>query len=1098
MAVHSRRVRTYRLVCENLESRITPSAKLIGPYSAQELLSLTEARADSYSLYSTVPESPKDAKPALTLSEFQPFKINFDSLRSHLADAPKEFETEQTKTLAIPRPDGTFQRFNVWEVAMMEPELAAQFPDIKTWRGEGIDDPTATLSADLTPHGFHAQILSPQGRWYVDPYYHLDSSVYASYFPKDLANPNGARSQDDLVLPPLSALDASRTTTDDQQTAGRASSGATLRIYRAAVAATGEYTAFFGGTKPLGQAAIVTAMNRVSGIYETELAIRMVLVGNNVNIVYTSAASDPYTNDDGFAMLDENQTNVDAMIGNANYDIGHVFSTGGGGVAGLGVVGQSGFKAQGVTGSPSPTGDAFYVDYVAHEVGHQYGGNHTFNGVNGSAGGGNRYAPAAYEPGSGSTIMAYAGICGADDLQSNSDAYFHAESLDEISDFVLTSGAGGNTQTATGNNIPTANAGADRAIPALTTFALTGSGTDADAGDTLTYNWEQYDLGPARALGSADNGLSPLFRSFNSSTNPTRYFPSLPLILSNTSSSSEILPTVAHSGGSNLTFRLTVRDNRATGAYNRDDMNITVVATGSAFAVTAPNTAVSFSGGSAQTVTWNVAGTTASPISAANVDILLSTDGGLTFPSVLLAGTANDGTQAVTIPNVGTTQARIKVQPSNNIFFDIGNANFTIIAVPKTTNVTSSVANNSYGAGASIPISVTLSAAVNVTGFPQIALNSGGTATYASGTGSATLIFNHTVGAGQNSADLDYSSVAALTLNGGTIKAVSNGADVDLALPAPAGAGSLGFNKNIVVNTTDVPVISSISSTAGDGTYGTGSVIPITIQFDRAVTVTGIPLLALNSSGSAVASYSTGSGSSTLTFNYTVAVGEASSDLDYDSTTALTLNGGTIINQITSTPATLTLPSPGSANSLGDNKNLVIDTTAVGPTVVEFRVKFGKKWYNLIGSPRFDLPWRINGIQVVFSEPIVSGKIQSLTGVTATKLSGLKSNTLTWKIRSLAKGSFNTSLVAGGPNALKNGAGTLISGFSQAFKVLLGDYDDNGIVNLVDETAIRTGVAKPYDLHPSGYNIFADLSGDGLINLVDVGIVKSRKGTSLP
>jgi hypothetical protein len=379
-----------------------------------------------------------------------------------------------------------------------------------------------------------------------------------------------------------------------------------------------------------------------------------------------------------------------------------------------------------------------------------------------------------------------------------------------------------------------------------------------------------------------------------------------------------------------------------------------------------------------------------------------------------------------------------------------------------------------------------------VTGTPQLALNSGGTAVYTSGSGTTTLTFTYTVGSGQSSLDLDYTSTSALSLNGGTIVEVSSGLAANLTLPAPGAAGSLGANKNIAVDAIPARVTNVTSPTA-NGLYNVGAVIDVTVQFNRPVNVTGSPQLALNSGGTAT--YLSGSGTTTLTFRYTVGSGENATDLDYASTSALTLNGGTI-QESNGLPANLTLPAPGSAGSLGANKNIAIDT--VSPTVLQFRVLFGSKWYDVIGSTRYDLPWQVKGIQVVFSEPVYSGNLRSLGGLTASKFTGLKTNTLTWNFPAVSKGSFSTTLASAGANALKDAAGNPIAAFAQAFNVLWGDFTGDGRVDAADEAGVRANIAAPYQLNPGGYNIFADLSGDGIVSVVDVGIARARKGQSLP
>jgi hypothetical protein len=468
-----------------------------------------------------------------------------------------------------------------------------------------------------------------------------------------------------------------------------ARTGDQLRTYRIAIAATGEYTTFHGGTVNSALSAIATTLNRVNQIYERDLAVRMVLVANNDQIVYTNGATDPYTNSNGIAMLTENQTTLDAVIGSANYDIGHVVSTGGGGIAGLGVVCANSNKARGVTGSPQPVGDAFDIDYVAHEIGHQFDADHTFNGTSGACVDPNRSPTNAYEPGSGTTIMAYAGICGAENLQSNSDAMFHAGSIASIVTFTTAgSGNGCAAVSATGNNPPTVNAGQPYTIPRSTPFELTGSGSDPDVGNTLTYAWEQMDLGTASSSPATmvDDGTRPIFRSFLPTGSPTRTFPKLTDLLNNTSTIGESLPTTNRA----LNFRLTARD--GLGGVDAANVQLQVVSTAGPFAVTAPNGGQNVVGSA--TVSWNTANTgSGTAVNCPNVDILLSTDGGNTFPTTLRVATPNDGNEAVTFPQGSSTTARIKVKCSNNVFFDISNANFSFTGA---ANVAPVAVNDSF------------------------------------------------------------------------------------------------------------------------------------------------------------------------------------------------------------------------------------------------------------------------------------------------------------------------------------------------------------------------------------------------------------------
>ena len=636
-------------------------------------------------------------------NSYKTYRINKAALQTILSQAPMEFTEAARNTeiiLRLPMPDGSFQRFRITESPIMEPGLAEKFPEIKTYSGQGIDDPTATVRLDFMPSGFHSQILSTKGTILVDPFFARgDTDNYISYA-KNTVTPTDQFICNFKETKEFQSLIETRETRAFGDIDGpNVTSGATLRTYRLALAATGEYSAVFGGTVAGAQAAQVLIMNRVNGVYERDVALRMVIIANNDLIIYVNGATDPYTNNDGFAMLGENQSNIDTVIGTASYDIGHVFSTGGGGVANLNSPCGATTKARGVTGLPNPVGDAFSIDYVAHEMGHQWGSNHTFNANVSSCGGGNRSNANSFEPGSGVTIMAYAGICGSQNLAPNSIDTMHVRSLEVIVAFSqVNNGNLCSVQTATGNTPPTVTMpdGSTFNIPKQTPFSLTAAATDPNS-DSLTYDWQQYNAGgtagPANVVpnSDADGTPRPLFRNYNPTVSGTRFFPSLQFILNNANvppnttggfMTGELLPAITRT----MNFQVVVRDNRAGGGgINTTAAIVNVDGASGPFVITAPNTAVSWAGNSSQTVTWNVAGTTAAPVSAANVKISLSTDGGQTFPTTISASTPNDGTETITVPNIGSTQARIKVEGVGNIFFDISAPNFTITAGPAAT-----------------------------------------------------------------------------------------------------------------------------------------------------------------------------------------------------------------------------------------------------------------------------------------------------------------------------------------------------------------------------------------------------------------------------
>lgn len=478
--------------------------------------------------------------------------------------------------------------------------------------------------------------------------------------------------------------------------------GDSLRTYRLAVSATEEYTAFFGNDRMAAKAAIAQSVATFNEILNRELNVHLDLI-DNIDIVFGPGHPDSFSSNLN-SVLGENQTLLDNVIGEENYDIGHVFGTFSGGLATVNSAGVDGIKAKGASGTSSPTGSSF--DLLAiHEFGHQFGATHTFNGPDSA-----RVQSTAYEPGSGSTLMSYAGILppvfqeppAGNNLQNFPDDYFHAGSIDQIVAHLESLDASGvGTITSAVNQIPTVSAGADFTIPAGTPFQLSATGSDPD-GETPFFTFEQLDTGPAQNVDplDPDNGSSPLFRSFEPSTADasgtyTRIFPQLSDILSNTSTKGEQLPSTTR----DLNFRATVRDQQ--GGTNGDDVVISVVNTGSPFEITALNSSTTLTGGSSQEITWNVAGTTsatANGIDVSQVEILLSLDGGRSFPHSL-ATTDNDGSHTVTLPNIDAEAIRFQIRAIGNIFFDISDADIEIDSSAAAPGATITESGNGTSAG---------------------------------------------------------------------------------------------------------------------------------------------------------------------------------------------------------------------------------------------------------------------------------------------------------------------------------------------------------------------------------------------------------------
>ncbi len=648
------------------------------------------------------------------LNKYSVLEMDKNGLTNYLTTAALTGKNlSQGILLDIPLPNGKTETFIIQESSVLTPELQALHPNIRTYKGNGIQNPGYKIRLSLTSESFDAIILGVGDDAVIIEKIKNTNNLYKSYFSKDALMPVKPAFQSRCGA----GSDLTKLTTKISGKTGlpsaKFSNGNEIKKFRLAIAATGEYTAAFGGNANAAYATIVAYVNEVNAVYESELGVNFELV-SGTNVVYTNAASDPYTATNQSVMLNENQNNLDAVIGNSNYDIGHVFGAGGsgsgGGLASSPSLCEDGRKGRGA----SDIGDEVYyarvfsIQLIAHEIGHQFGMSHSYNS-NIPVCTTREYATSV-EPGSGATIMSYGftcsntnpadGVVGDDDYSNDYNGAgkkigpflnFHVVSLKQAIDYMATLSC--YTTVASGNSIPVINPiQSSYIIPKSTPFYLKGTGYDGN-NDPLSYSWEGTNISDLQDVADApppsldgsildDTTHPPFFRSYSPVTTGTdpglRYYPKLSAILAGTNyAKGDKLPSVAI----DTRHTLTVRDGK--GGTATQDVLVKVDNSGPFLITNDPSG--NYTAGSNLPVTWSVNGTNNAPVNCKLVDILLSTDGGNTF-TVLASALPNSGSASVTLPNIATTQARIKITPSTstgsgnvpNVFFDISNINFAI------------------------------------------------------------------------------------------------------------------------------------------------------------------------------------------------------------------------------------------------------------------------------------------------------------------------------------------------------------------------------------------------------------------------------------
>ncbi|TLP79295.1 reprolysin-like metallopeptidase [Maribacter sp. ACAM166] len=569
-----------------------------------------------------------------------------------------------TKIIYFPNEQGNQIPFLIEDAHLFSKKLAEKYPSIKSYKGSALHDVAIQVRFSVSHKGVQSMFnkVGEKGALFMQK---AADDSYVLYRRTEQKK----RDLDFICRTMPSVMEYSQNRTaklvDDQ----------TLRTFRVAISASGEYTQFHGGAKADALAAINATLTRVNGVFERDLAINLELIDTTDFVIYTDPENDPYTG----SLSSQVQNTLTSVIGEANYDIGHLFNqqdnTLDGNSGFIGAVCKDGRKGSAYTTLSSPTGDAFDIDLVAHEMGHQFGANHSFSHIS-------EGTTVQVEPASGTTIMGYAGITGDNNVADNSDDYFHYVSVVQIRDYLKTVSCG-QSQVLT-NTPPTITSLLDYNVPIATAFVLDGEANDVDTFNILSYTWDQIDNGVVtQATFGPSNPAGANFRSFPPSLTPYRYFPNLNRILNGELTQTQ--PTTGDSWetvsniGRSMNFSLTVRDNALNGGQSiSDELRVSVINEAGPFIVTTQSNPESFVAGTIQTISWDVAKTNLAPIGAETVSIFLSTDGGLTYPTAVAENILNDGSQSIIVPSIDTSTGRIMVKADENIFFAVNAASFTI------------------------------------------------------------------------------------------------------------------------------------------------------------------------------------------------------------------------------------------------------------------------------------------------------------------------------------------------------------------------------------------------------------------------------------